>query len=35
MSDKELRNLIARMCDLSKEQERLLRGRQIQFELVV
>ncbi|OZC06856.1 hypothetical protein X798_06161 [Onchocerca flexuosa] len=32
MSDKELRNLIARMCDLSKEQERLQRGRQSQFD---
>ncbi|KAM3725330.1 Caspase recruitment domain-containing protein [Dirofilaria immitis] len=31
MSDKELRNLIARMCDLSKEQQRLQRGRQTQF----
>uniref|UniRef100_A0A915PWL9 Uncharacterized protein n=1 Tax=Setaria digitata TaxID=48799 RepID=A0A915PWL9_9BILA len=32
MSDKELRNLIARMCDLSKEQQRLQRGRQTQFD---
>ncbi|KAL3983250.1 hypothetical protein ACH3XW_50415 [Acanthocheilonema viteae] len=32
MSDKELRNLIARMCELSKEQQRLQRGRQIQFD---
>ncbi|VIO87944.1 Uncharacterized protein BM_BM182 [Brugia malayi] len=32
MSDKELRNLIARMCDLSKEQERLQRGRQTQYD---
>ncbi|EJD75781.1 hypothetical protein LOAG_17144 [Loa loa] len=32
MSDKELRNLIARMCDLSKEQQRLQRGRQTQYD---
>lgn len=32
MSDKELRNLIARMCELSKEQQRLQRGRKTQFE---
>ncbi|CAG9533437.1 unnamed protein product [Cercopithifilaria johnstoni] len=32
MSDKELRNLIARMCELSKEQQRLQRGRQTQFD---
>lgn len=31
MSEKELRNMIARMCDLSKEQERLQRGRQTQY----
>ncbi|VDN00757.1 unnamed protein product [Thelazia callipaeda] len=32
MSDKELRNLIARMFELDKEQQRLLQGRQTQFE---